>query len=161
MDNTTEKKSFFKRFVEAYKNHFKGLSKTKKILTVTSNILTIILILVLITQCAFSPNTPEQNGYEIALEDLKDSLIVPKSLKVTEVNCYYSVMDKYSANPDNAYCYLYKIHYSCKNGFDDTVNKVVYYGYNDENKTIKYYGENSSVWNNAISSPGNYLKVKK
>lgn len=104
-----------------------------------------------------SPNTPAQRGYEKAKTHLKESLMVPNSLKINGALCYYVVVEEYIVS--GGYPYQYKIAFSTKNGFDVTINDFAYYGYNDEYDVLKDYGSNSSKFNSA-SAAGKKQEIK-
>ncbi len=108
-----------------------------------------------VTSC--SPNTPAQRGYEKAKADIKENLKVPSSFKVTNARCYYSTIEEYIVS--GGYPYQYSISYSAKNGFNMDVVSTVYYGWNDEYSSLKYYGEDSSKFNSA-SSGGKKQDIK-
>lgn len=98
-----------------------------------------------ITGC--SPNTPAQRGFEKAKADIKENLKVPNSLKITNAQCYYDLIEEYVVS--GGFPYQYCISYSAKNSFNIDVISTNYYGWNDEYSLLKYYGTDYSKFVNA------------
>ncbi len=70
-----------------------------------------------------------QLGYFDIINEIKNDLNNPSSLKIDDVECYLLDNENYE----------YKISYTCKNGLDMELHFVVYYEYRTENKDILNY----------------------